>query len=93
MFYNSLKLISQKTGIALAEVTDYGIVFFNSELENELRINGINIPYKLKGNFDGKNLIAFSDKLFIKAFVEVYCPIYMKESGFTLVPSNGAHHK
>jgi hypothetical protein len=80
-----LRLINSISNDVVAEIYADRIVFLSKELERELKISGIAIPYYLKDNFAGQRTVDFRSELFIKAFVEVHCPIWMKESGFILV--------
>lgn len=85
---DSLKLLNTNKEI-VAEIFHDRIIFYNQDLKNELNLSGISIPYFLADQFDGKRVVKASDKLFVKAFVEVECKIWLRESGFFLVDSQG----
>ena len=73
------------TGKTVVEINN-GIVIFQSKvMEEALQITGISIPHLQKSHYGDKSTIFPGDKLFAKAFCEIYYPLCLKESGFSLI--------
>ncbi len=76
-----------------AELEREKIVFSNQVLEGKVNTFGIMIPYYMQENFEGKKIIYPYDNQFVRAFVEVYYPFYLKEQGYKLESLDGTDKK
>ncbi|MFI0434816.1 MAG: hypothetical protein ACH350_03675 [Parachlamydiaceae bacterium] len=79
-----LHLCHPATNDIVAEISDDKVQFHEENLKKVLNLVGIIIPEPMKEEFENKRTIYPKDKLFYKAFVDVYYPCCLKENGFIL---------
>lgn len=78
-----MMIIHGKDKYLLAEVTPQGeLKIHNDSLKNELKVSGIPIPDYLKELYGNKRVVEWEDPDFKKAFIEIYFPNQLRESGF-----------
>lgn len=78
------QLIDPTTQQIIAIVQNNHVHFKQDWLKNELEINGIPIPGKFRGQYNGKSVVYPKDQDFARAFVEIHFPRKLKEGGLEL---------
>lgn len=53
-------------------------------LKESLQTSGILIPEAKQRDFQGRKIVLLNDPLFTKAFVEIYFPSCLRESGYKM---------
>jgi hypothetical protein len=77
-------LIHPETEAILAEVYSDHVKFYNTALERTLLLSGINIPSVLREQYDNKKIVFPRDASFSKAFIDIYYPFALHETGLIL---------
>lgn len=72
-----MKLIDPKTGFVVVEFNKTKTIFHNRFLHQEMKNHGIDIPSYLSKEYNNQTRVRLGDKLFRKAFKEVYYPSTM----------------
>lgn len=85
----STKIIHKTERTLLAEIQPQGkLVIYSDPLKNELMVSGIPVPQYLQEHYEGKRTIEWDDPNFKKAFIEIYVPNQLRESGYVVITPN-----
>ena len=80
-----MKLVHTKLNFDVLEFNDDQTIIYDKHLKTEMEEIGIQIPFFIQKQYLNRSVIKLDDKLFQKAFKEVYYPFVLDETKYKWV--------